>query len=661
VDEQTKRHASYAMQPVPNHLRWLTLLVSLFCVSQALYSAWDQGWGFDEGIHVEWSRRLLRTGQDERESIANFDSKTPAVVPNVMMMNAVQGAGIRAEPRRRFAARLFTVACLAALLYASFRLARTVFGERAAYLATTAAALDPNLSANGSIVAVDVAYALAVVLTASAALALVREPSLRRGVVLGLALGLSFTAKFSAMLLLPALALAPFVVAARPRREHWLRDLLAGTAIAAAVAAALICAAYLFIGVGTRLAELPFASRPFATLARLFPGVRLPLPASFLTGIDHSIVRDKGIWPVYINGVFHPGGVWYYFPYHWILKTPVLVLVAEIVGFIALVRGGLLLRNGPAQFVAVILLVHLAFFSFLFNTQIGYRFVLTCVPLGYLLAAGGLAELAPRRATSIAAAVILAVALLENVQYWGNPLAFTNAAVWPKRSVWRLMAGANVDYGQDRERIGRWLVKAGMRNSQLDPLHLLPGHNTINLNLLVGLGDWARFRWLREHIPNAGHIGYTHLWWVIDEETYDRYMDEQRARTPSVAATVLCGDPSTLTRYPPRKRLPFTLEEPPGQVRSFLACVSVRKQTDLALQSDEGGALRFGYYQDGPSGPTCLREEIHEGQVAWHRLAAGLHAFCLEEVPNARKFLPYRFRGTWSVRANGWDFALREP
>jgi hypothetical protein len=643
-----------------NRLRLLTLLVSVFSVSQALYSAWDQGWAVDERIHLEWSRRLLATGEDERESLARFESKTPVVLPNVLMMNAAQAMGVAGEARQRFAARLVTVACLAALLYATFRLARTVFGERAACLAAIAAALDPNLPASGSIVTVDVAYALGVVLTASAALAFVREPTLRRGTVLGLAVGLVFTAKFSAVLLLPALVLLPVVGPPLPARAQRYRRLASGIVVGAAVAAAFLCTAYLFVGVGRRFADIPLASRPFATVARLLPGLRLPLPASFLTGIDHSIVRDTVIWRVYINGVFYNHGVWFYFPYHWLLKTPVFVLLAEIAGLALLARGGGLWRNGAARFLAVILVVHLAFFSFLFSTQIGYRFVLMCVPLAYILAAGGLAALEPGRATLRIAALVVMVALVENLQYWGNPLAFTNAAVWPKRLVWRRMADSNVDYGQDRERIGPWLLDARMPDAELNPLHLLPGHVVINLNVFVGLPDPERFRWLREHVPNEGHIGYTHLFWVIDDETYDRYMDEERTRTPSAAAGALCGDPSSLTRYPPGTRLPLEIDEPPGRLRAFVACVSVRKPTDFALKSDGGAVLRFGAYRDGASGPVCAPEELNDGQIAWHRLAPGLHAFCVEEVPNARNWLPYRFSGAWRVRANGMGFALRE-
>lgn len=40
-----------------------------------------------------------------------------------------------------------------------------------------------------------------------------------------------------------------------------------------------------------------------------------------------------------------------------------------------------------------------------------------------------------------------AVSLLEGLAYAGNPLAFTNAAVQPKRTVFRWIADSNVDWG----------------------------------------------------------------------------------------------------------------------------------------------------------------------------------------------------------------------
>jgi len=61
---------------LPRDWRLLTLLVSIFAVANALYSAWDQGWTFDERVHIAWSQRLLTQGVDERESLARFESKS---------------------------------------------------------------------------------------------------------------------------------------------------------------------------------------------------------------------------------------------------------------------------------------------------------------------------------------------------------------------------------------------------------------------------------------------------------------------------------------------------------------------------------------------------------------------------------------------------------
>ena len=77
----------------PRGLRFVVGLAVLFALAQAGYSAWDQGWAIDERVHLEWSRRLVTTGEDERESRPRFDSKTPVVIPNVLAMKAAQAAG----------------------------------------------------------------------------------------------------------------------------------------------------------------------------------------------------------------------------------------------------------------------------------------------------------------------------------------------------------------------------------------------------------------------------------------------------------------------------------------------------------------------------------------------------------------------------------------
>ena len=189
----------------------------------------------------------------------------------------------------------------------------------------------------------------------------------------------------------------------------------------------------------------------------------------------------------------------------------------------------------------------------------------------------------------------------------------------------------------------------------LDPVHILPGHNTVSLNALVGLAEEPeRYRWLRANVPPSGQIGYTHFWWIVDEGTYDRFMTEERRLVPGPEASALC--PGDLQSYPAGARIPLSLDEPPGRTRAFVVCLSVRKQTDMALKAD-AGVIRFGPYR---AGPTCASAKIAERQESWYRLEPGLHAFCVEEIPNRRARFPYRFEGAWRLRGHGARFGLHE-
>ena len=97
-------------------------------------------------------------------------------------------------------------------------------------------------------------------------------------------------------------------------------------------------------------------------------------------------------------------------------------------------------------------------------------------------------------------AVVALAALAENVPYLGNHLAFTNAAVWPKREAFRLLTNANIDWGQNDEKIAGWLEERGLRGAAFNPYHALPGENVFDLNYLAGVGRFRQHQWLREHV-----------------------------------------------------------------------------------------------------------------------------------------------------------------
>src|SRR5512143_3846034 len=124
--------------------RNVILAVVTFALASALYSAWRQGWTYDEPFHLEWTERLLVERNAGRES-PHYNAKTPVLLPNVVLNRAVRATA--SEPVVRFVSRLPSVGWLALLLGATFLVGRRLFGGTAAHLATIAAALDPNLVA----------------------------------------------------------------------------------------------------------------------------------------------------------------------------------------------------------------------------------------------------------------------------------------------------------------------------------------------------------------------------------------------------------------------------------------------------------------------------------------------------------------------------------
>jgi 4-amino-4-deoxy-L-arabinose transferase-like glycosyltransferase len=638
-------------------LRRLTWAAAAFSLASATYAAWWQGWTYDEPVHLLWTRRLLDTGVSERDSHSRFNSRTPLPVLNVLAEKAALAAGIQDEAARRFVTRLPTVGWLAALLAATLVLGRRWFGTEAGHLATIAVALDPNLVAHASLVTVDVGYALATLLASAAAIRFARRPSAASGAVLGATIGFAFATKFSAFLLVAGLLLLPLARERRTRAWSWqgVRRVTVGLAAALAAAATVVCAAYLFHEVGRPLSEPTWTTRPFQIAARAVPGLRLPLPAGFLTGLDRARSTERDDWNIYLLGRRHPHGVGYFFAFLWLVKTPLFLLAVQVAGLARGVLSRVLLTEATARYLGATLLVTLAYFSFAFHTQLGYRFVLMCVPIAWLLAARSLAGLLARPAARVVGLGAVAVAVVENALYLGNPLAFTNAAVWPKTAVYRLMADSNVDWGQNRERIRDRLAAAGVPQSHLDPVHILPGHNTISLNVLAGLWDLEQHRWLREHARPAGHFDHTYLWYDVGDDVYEQFVNERRRRWPSPADAVVCGEPPA-EQTPPGEQIPFRVEGVPDLNRIWIVCVATRRGADFGLRS-LASRLRLGPYRPGE---PCAGELVDEGQVVWHRLEAGVHAFCAAEVPHRRAWLAHAYDGRWLVRRRGASVTVRE-
>ncbi len=625
--------------------RWLriaTVIAVAFTFGNALWAAWDQGITYDEFYHLEWPRRLLYERIDERDSALRFDSKTPVLLPAVITVSSLQRMGVESERALRFAARLTPILYLAFSLGLVALVARSI-DPAGSWLAVLLVALDPNMAANASIATSDVAYAVAVLLLAWAMMR--SSESWTSSVLIGAVLGLAFAVKYTAVLLVP---IALLNVAGRgPRSPTAITVRILAMTGASCFAVSIL---YLLVGVGVPLGSMPFQSPPFQSLAHAWPSLRLPFPGSVLTGIDRSMSHNDHLgWNCYLFGEIHQGGVWYYFVAHWLMKTPVALLVAVMVGLFKMRTAW---RDRWVGIPGVLFGIHLAYFSFFFSTQLGIRYALLCIPLASIIAGCGLARIGSRGAWWLLP--VAALALAERLPYWGDPIAFTNLSVWPKSRAYWYTADSSLDYGQNRERLPRYVKELGLA-AIIDQAAVTPGLYVVSANNLTKFGNFRAHRWLIDHDVPVINLGFTDFGFSITGERFEAYMNDTRVVPSLPDFEDLCS--GLLPHYPPGSKLPFVRHDHPDGGRLWVVCVRSRKGADLGFTVEEGRLL-FGRVDGGKS---CSTDILQANQAAWLRIPRGGNGqLCLREIPFRRTYLPYLLDGSLTVRGQGADVEIRQ-
>jgi hypothetical protein len=288
----------------------------------------------------------------------------------------------------------------------------------------------------------------------------------------------------------------------------------------------------------------------------------------------------------------------------------------------------------------------LAVFSFYFRAQAGLRYVLMCVPLGYLLAAPELGRWTQSMAReAILVGAVVTLALLETGGYFGNQLSFTNLVILPKKSAYRWIADSNVGWGQNHSR--NWkILEAHQVTDRFEPRHILPGVNVFTLNTIAGLwGNHEQHRWVRENLEPKSHLNHTYLWYEVDETAFDRFLhEERRSTTPNDPE--MCRASRSMRALAPEGS--FRLSEGGGGMALVVGCLEVRERLDLEIIAERED-LTVG---KSPANGRCDGEQIAGESRAWFRLEPGLYPLC------AKSMGP--FEGAWRVHRGSAGFSQFE-
>ncbi|MDX1415138.1 MAG: phospholipid carrier-dependent glycosyltransferase, partial [Candidatus Promineifilaceae bacterium] len=513
--------------------RWLAMLLLLIFFGRLLATAQVKSATFDETLHVfeaalYWQNKTLYSVVQNPplvNSVIGFplaltfrphfpDSIEPIsnwLELSKSFMWEINDNGLQMLAVGRLAI-IWLALLLAALVY---RWSGQLFSTKTAgLLALLLFTFDPNILAHSFLATTDLGMAFFYTLAGYLIWRYWRY-DLRRPIWLymaaGVAIGLALAAKFSGLIIIPALigiAVYKLVTAHAPRRDWW------RTALEAAG----------WVAIGAVLFLLVYR----------FSWQTLDLDFSWQS--EHQLQGRTS----FLSGEFSRGW-WYFFPLVMAIKTPISTMLLVILSVTLYTWR----RRWDWQTVWPLLLASGIFAaSMVSRVNIGYRYLLPMLP-PLAVFVGQLARPGDRKNPVLKiSAALLIMTVIVSMAIHPHYLAYFNALVGGPDHAWRVVVDSNIDWGQDLQGLAaymdensfdfvnaNWLGSApleaygingravlGWPAAKENPLYdwfyparPAPGFYAFSATQLQGLylrGDKARFAWFKERQPLA-KIGYS--------------------------------------------------------------------------------------------------------------------------------------------------------
>lgn len=375
-----------------------------------------------------------------------------------------------------FRARMFAsvFALLVALL--AFLTAQEMFGTGAGFLALVLIVFDPNVLAHGALVTTDTGAAAALLASIYAFYRYVKSPSWGRVVVLGLAAGLFFIVKHSAVLLPPMLFLLVITELLRRRkpndetRLHQAARLAGAIVVAGIMAAGIMWACYGFrysarpagMAMNPPLQETLGTLRPAEAKAVTLMAHYKVLPESWLYGLA-DVRSVANTWPSYIFGKIYAHGVWFYFPLAFVIKATLTTLILLLLIVYAIATGKLrgwreilFLTIPPALYFAI---------SMTSKLNIGVRHILLVFIFIFVLAGGAAWSLirSDRRWAWPIAALILFHIVSSLRAFPTEYIPYANELWGGPSDIHKYLTDSTTDWGQQLKAVKRYVDERGIK------------------------------------------------------------------------------------------------------------------------------------------------------------------------------------------------------
>jgi hypothetical protein len=359
------------------------------------------------------------------------------------------------------------------LLVASFGLGRRLGDVRSGILLALFVGLSFSSMPFLSVIQTDTAVALGYIATLWMALRFLDHPSVGRSAALGATTGLAIAAKFSGLLVIPAVVVALFLAPKLPFHKRLGRGLMiAMVALVIPWSTYAVANHHYSTESGRQAIRLYCGGEALVTEGRLqgWEATLLaieqvsPSLAQYATGfLGIRAQNELGIYPSYAFGRLSSEGRWWYFPSVFALRTPIFLLIATLLAFVAIMTT----RPRPTAWkpptartwVVLTALGVYAGVAMSSSYNLGIRHLLPILPILYWPAADWGAKTARRSLAILSLLVIEAVALA--------PLWMSATGSWwlgqsdPGRL---LMVSGDTEYHQNFIALDDWARSQGIES-----------------------------------------------------------------------------------------------------------------------------------------------------------------------------------------------------
>ena len=473
--------------------RWMVSWAALFtaiALARILLSYKTTSQGFDEPCHVAAGIELIDKGtytlDDVHPPLSRWaiglpvyfaGERLPKTGPgatsgdyNVVGNSILYDSGH--HQRDLILARLGVLPFFLFAVCIVFFWARREFGNLGSIMAVALFTTLPIVLAFSSIAYSDMAAASTQAAAFLAFVLWVEKKTTRSSAILGIALGLAVSAKFTTLVYVPAgaaaICLVKWLFGQRARAVHRpsLAQLTRQLALAALIVLGMLWGSYRFARGHVReemhlsvdsLPTFQHFPAPVRTIARevMLSDPVIPAPP-LIKGLATVWELNHGAPPSYLFGHIKSGGWWYFFLAGILFKTPLAFLVLALAGILAswrAAREGQWTALAPAACVFAILIVTMSV-----KYDAGIRHVMVVFPLLAVVAGGGCSFLwkARQRGTGMARLALVGLLVWQTVATWqarSDTIAYFNELAGKDPSQIMVM-GCDLDCGQDLDRLG---------------------------------------------------------------------------------------------------------------------------------------------------------------------------------------------------------------